>query len=193
VGSTTGLHIPSVAANLYESFVRAYLELFPPRADNVARMTAFQLSTEETSIMRISNTIHRALIASAGFATMGGCSGSGSPIASNPLRPAPSGVGQPVQQQILNSGRLDNILARSGSGHPVRTPSFFAPEAEAKPLIFVSDRTSYVVDICRQASKNKMVGPITGLNARRASITVRPDSWDVAATPPLVFITRITR
>lgn len=58
------------------------------------------------------------------------------------------------------SGRGGNRLP---FGHAVTTPSFMDPNASTKPLVFVSDADSEVVNIYLQGGKNKLVGQITGL------------------------------
>jgi DNA-binding beta-propeller fold protein YncE len=68
-----------------------------------------------------------------------------------------------VQRDIKLDRLLTSIFARDrrAGGHTASAPSFMAPSAVGKPLLFVA--TSDVVDIYLQRGKQKMVGQITGL------------------------------
>jgi hypothetical protein len=117
--------------------------------------------------MRIFNPMPHALSASIALTVLAGCAGGTSQMAATPLGQKASARTESVQQRSVRSGRFTTAWEMSRSvvpGATVRTPSFMDRDAVAKPLIFLSDGSTGVVDIYVQAGDNKLVGQVTGLS-----------------------------
>jgi hypothetical protein len=95
------------------------------------------------------------------------CSSGSSQISPNPVGQR-SVAGSEAVSYAIQGGRILSVPAPlksvPGTLHPITTPSFIDSDAVAKPLIFVSDGASAVVDIYRMARKPQKVGQITGFN-----------------------------
>jgi hypothetical protein len=154
--------------------------------------------------MGISNAVGHTLTASVALAILAGCSGGSSPMAPAPLRLAPDGGPQSLQQQAAEA-RVNSILALHRgivSPRPLIAASFMNANAVHRPLIFVADGVSNV-DIYPQAGKDqKMVGQITGLNgafglatdaARNVYIVSNGNSGEVLVyAPPYTSAPKLT-
>ena len=118
--------------------------------------------------MRISDASSRTLTVSVALAMLAGCSDGSSQVSPTTAgQNTGAAATQSVYQAVFQGGRFNALMAlRQGSptGRRVATPSSFSPNATGKPLIFVSDENTNVVNIFLQARKNKMVGQITALN-----------------------------
>jgi hypothetical protein len=116
--------------------------------------------------MRIFNTPIRPIKISviATIALLAGCSASSSPMTPTTVGPVPV-TGERSNNQAFQAGRFNIVRAARGgtlSNHAATTPSFMEPSAVGKPLIFLVDLSSNVVNIYLQTGQNKMVGQITG-------------------------------
>ncbi len=104
--------------------------------------------------MRTSKATSYMLAASVGIAMFAGCSGGSPQMAPNPVGVAPGA--SPVG--------LGKAAHNVGMGDGVPPAGFFRPDAQATPLIFVTDERKNIVNIYLQAGKNKKVAQITGLH-----------------------------
>jgi hypothetical protein len=116
--------------------------------------------------MRISTALRNTLAVAVAI-VLAACSSGSSQIALNPVGQR-SIAGSGSASYAMQGGRILSVPAPlksiPGTLHPITTPSFIDSDAVAKPLIFVSDGASAVVDIYRMGRKPRKVGQITGFN-----------------------------
>ena len=116
--------------------------------------------------MRISTALSNTLAAAVAI-VLAACSSGSSQIAPNPVGQR-SVAGSGTAPYAIHGGHILSVPVRFESipwtRHSITTPSFMNPAAAAKPLIFISDAASAVVDIYLKARKPRKVGQITGFN-----------------------------
>jgi hypothetical protein len=116
--------------------------------------------------MRISTALSDTLAVAVAI-VLAACSSGSSQIAPNPVE-RPSVAGSESASYAIRGGHILSVPLPLESiprtQHPITAPSFMNPDAVAKPLLFVSDGASAVVDIYLQARKQRKVGQITGFN-----------------------------
>jgi hypothetical protein len=98
--------------------------------------------------MQILGIVPRLSISVLAVAVIAGCASGASQVTPNGMSPT-----------VGAQARMRNFL----SVNAVTTSSFMDSKAVGKPLVFVSDIESAVVNIYLQSGKNKLVGQITGL------------------------------
>ncbi|MBV8725352.1 MAG: hypothetical protein JO078_07485 [Candidatus Eremiobacteraeota bacterium] len=137
--------------------------------------------------MRVSQTVSRALTTFA-LAMLAGCSSAAQ------VGPTQPGAGNQLED-VLAFGRPKPVA-------PPATHSFFDPNAEGKPLIFVSDTNKSVINIYLQGNGNPQVGQIVGDlyapiglttdSARNVYVTNANGGTVVVFEPPYTRIPKLT-